>query len=143
VLPDAVTDPFFDRTRTAQQEQLHIIEEGFAPVPVLRVPLASVEPVGRRALATFAKSVYGKADPRAAMHTGDLLRVTRDADSWRLELDLPFGQRGQVDLVRRDGELIVSIGPYRRALVLPDSLRDRQVLDASLHDGTLTVLFDR
>jgi len=56
VLPDAVTDPFFDRARKAQQTQLQVIDEGFSPVPVLRVPLASVEPVGRRALAAFAKT---------------------------------------------------------------------------------------
>ena len=143
VLPDAVTDPFFDRARKAQQTQLQIIDEGFSPVPVLRVPLASVEPVGRRALAAFAKTMYGTVDPRMAMHAGDLLRVSSELDGWRLELDLPFGQRGEVDLVRRDGELIVSIGPYRRALVLPDSLRDRRVRDASLLDGRLTVLFDR
>ena len=142
VLPDEIVDPFFDRTREAQRKQLKIIEEGFAPVPVLRVPLEALEPVGRRALGTFAKAVYGRSDPRAAMHDGDLLRVTRDPNGWRLELDLAFGQRGEVDLVRREGELLLAIGPYRRSLLLPDSLRDRAVRDASLRDGTLTVLFD-
>ena len=143
LLPASVSDPFFDHWRDSQGAQLRIIEEGFAPVPVLRVPLAASEPVGRKALAAFAKVLYGRADPREPMHDGDLLRVRKHDDGWHLELDLPFGRRGEVDLVRREGELVVSIGPYRRSLVLPDSLRDRAVRDASLRDGVLTVVFAR
>ena len=46
LLPDEVTDPWFDRWRAAQAEHLATIEEGFAPVPVLVSPLAPEEPVG-------------------------------------------------------------------------------------------------
>ena len=54
---------------------------------------------------------------------------------------LPFGTRDELSLARRDDELIVSVGPYRRAIVLPDSLRSRQVTDARLTDGELVVEF--
>ena len=33
------------------------------------------------------------------------------------------------------------VGPYRRAIVLPDSLRRRSVVGASLDGGTLAVRF--
>jgi arsenite-transporting ATPase len=58
-----------------------------------------------------------------------------------LVLELPFTERDDVSLVRRGDELHVTVGPYRRALLLPDSLRRRKVVDASVRDDCLTVLF--
>jgi HSP20 family molecular chaperone IbpA len=36
----------------------------------------------------------------------------------------------------------VRVGPYRRAITLPDSLRNREVTDASLKQGRLRVTFE-
>jgi HSP20 family molecular chaperone IbpA len=36
----------------------------------------------------------------------------------------------------------VKVGPYRRAITLPDSLRRRAVVDASLKRGRLRVIFE-
>ena len=45
-------------------------------------------------------------------------------------------------MVGRSGdELLVRVGPYRRAVVLPDSLRKRTVTGATLRAGTLRVSF--
>ena len=42
-----------------------------------------------------------------------------------------------------DGELLVRVGPYRRALVLPDSLKRRAVAGARMVNGRLEVTFAR
>ena len=44
-------------------------------------------------------------------------------------------------LTRKGAELFVSVGPYRRAIVLPDSLARRTVTDAVVTDGRLVVVF--
>ena len=58
-----------------------------------------------------------------------------------LEIDLPFSDRDELELGRTGDELLVRVGPYRRAVVLPDSLRRRQVGAARLRSGRLTVTF--
>ncbi len=63
LLPDDVTDPWFDHWRAAQQVQLAAIREGFAPAPVLVSPLAPEEPVGAKKLKAFAGRLYGRGDP--------------------------------------------------------------------------------
>jgi arsenite-transporting ATPase len=141
LLPAAVQDPWFDQHRAAQVEHLARIEEGFAPVPVLRSDLAPAEPVGVDRLRTFAVGVYGEQDPSAHLHHGEVLEIARDDGRWVLTLRLPFTDRRDVSLVRRGDELIVSVGPYRRALLLPDSLHGRQVVDASVKAGRLRVAF--
>ena len=36
----------------------------------------------------------------------------------------------------------MKVGPYRRAISLPDSLRSRAIADASLKQGRLKVIFE-
>jgi arsenite-transporting ATPase len=42
---------------------------------------------------------------------------------------------------RHDDELLVRVGPHRRAIVLPDSLKRRQVAGAKLEGDWLEVRF--
>ncbi len=141
LLPDAVTDPWFDRWKALQATHLDTIESGFAPLPVLRAELADSEVVGVDQLRRFGDAVYGDQDPAAHLHRGEPMSVTRRGDRWELQLELPFADRDDLELGRRDGELLVRVGPYRRAVVLPDSLRNRPVAAAALRHGQLRVSF--
>jgi arsenite-transporting ATPase len=141
LLPDAVDDPWFDFWKASHAEQLTAIAEGFAPVPILRSELQPSEPIGCAALAGFADALYGDLDPTAVLHEGHPLRVESHDGSRRLIQALPFGSKDELSLARRDDELIISVGPYRRSIVLPDSLRTRKVTDARLEDGELVVEF--
>jgi arsenite-transporting ATPase len=142
LLPDAVADPWFERWKELHVEHLKTIEDSFAPLPVLTVELAPEELVGVAALRGFADSVYGDRDAAAILYTGQPLQITRHAGRTSLSLELPFADRDDLELGRRGDELLVKVGPYRRAITLPDSLRSRAVTDATLNQGRLTVIFD-
>jgi arsenite-transporting ATPase len=58
-----------------------------------------------------------------------------------LRLELPFAEREDLDVGRRDGELLVRVGPHRRAIMLPDSLRRRPVVGATMVSSWLEVSF--
>ena len=141
VLPPAVSDPWFDRWKAIQAEHLDAIDEGFAPLPILRAHLAETEVVGLTALVRLAAELYGDGPPAARLHTGQPLRFDRVDGRRAIVLDLPFAEKGQLDVGRRGSELLITLGPYRRVMTLPDSLVDRPVREAKLRDGTLTVVF--
>jgi arsenite-transporting ATPase len=141
LLPDAVSDPWFDEWKAVQATHLRAIEEGFAPLPVLTAQLAPTEVVGLEALRRFGEALYGEDDPTRARHSARPLTVERVDEGYELALDLPFASREDVDLGRRDDELLVRVGSYRRNLMLPDSLRRRAVAGATLRDDRLVVRF--
>jgi arsenite-transporting ATPase len=141
LLPAKVTDPWFKAWQETHLEHLASIEAGFAPVPVLRAELADDELVGMDRLRDFGAELYRDLDPAAVLHEGETLRVQRRGGWHVLALQLPFADRDEVELGRRDDELLVRVGPHRRALALPDSLRRRAVEDARLVDGWLEVRF--
>jgi arsenite-transporting ATPase len=141
LLPDAVQDPWFKAWREAHAEHLAAIEEGFAPLPVLRADLASDELVGLDRLRAFGADLYDGADPLRACHEGDALEIVRRGAVTVLRLPLPFCDHDELEVGRRDADLLVRVGPYRRAVHLPDSLRRRSVRRAALQGSHLEVEF--
>jgi arsenite-transporting ATPase len=141
VLPAEVSDPWFDGWRAAQAEHLATIEAGFAPVPVLRAELADREVVGVERLADFARTLYAERSAADVLHHGRPFAIEPWGEELVLELSLPFTERDEIDVAVVDGELLVTVGPYRRAILLPDSLRRRDVLGAALAEGVLRVRF--
>jgi arsenite-transporting ATPase len=142
LLPEAVADPWFERWKELHVEHLQTIQDSFSPLPVLTVELAPEELVGLAALRGFGDRVYGDRDAASILYEGQPLRITRRAGRTTLTLDLPFADREDLELGRRGDELLVRVGPYRRAITLPDSLRSRPVKDASLKQGKLKVTFE-
>ena len=76
-----------------------------------------------------------------AWSAGRPLRVDQEGDDLVLTVELPFAERGEVDVSRSGDDLLITLGPHRRSLVLPDSLRRREVGSAALADGALRVVF--
>jgi arsenite/tail-anchored protein-transporting ATPase len=137
LLPDAVTDPWFKAWKEAHAEHLTEIEEGFAPLPILKAELCSEELVGVDRLRAFGQALYGDNDPKAVLHREAPLRL----DGHVLKMHLPFADKDELELARRGDELIVRVGPNRRNLLLPDSLRRRAVTDAHMNGDWLEVSF--
>lgn len=141
LLPEAVSDPWFEAWKRIQKQQLTEIEEAFAPVPVLPAPLAEEELVGVDRLGSFAGLVYGVGVGVEHLHRDEPLRMEARDDTLVLSMHLPFVEHGDVDLARSNGDLLVTVGPHRRAVTLPDSLRRRQVAGARIVAERLEVEF--
>jgi arsenite-transporting ATPase len=141
LLPEAVSDPWFDTWKATHAEHLAAIEAGFAPLPVLKAELAQDELVGLDKLRAFADLLYGDSEAHDVFHRGEPVRIKARGATRVLSLDLPFADKDDLELARRDGELIVRVGPHRRAIVLPDSLRKRQVGRAKMVDDRLEISF--
>jgi len=110
-------------------------------LPVLKAELAQQELIGLDRLREFGTTVYGNADAAAVLFDGEPLRIEKRNGHHVLALQLPFADKDDLELGRRNDELLVRVGPYRRALVLPDSLKRRQVEGATMTGDWLEVTF--
>ena len=141
VLPDVVTDPYFERWREIQAEHLESVEEGFADIDIRHLRLFDEEMVGVDRLRVVGNELFGGADPTERLSEGRPFRVEDDGDNVVMIVGMPFAEHSEVDVMRHEDELFVTVGPYRRSIVLPDSLRRRHVLRAKLAAGELRVTF--
>lgn len=141
LLPAAVSDPWFDDWRAIQATHLETINTAFAPVPIFTAELASSELIGTGALRGLAERIYGGADPASRLADVDPLRIESVGDTLVLSMPLPGATRGELELGRSNGDLLVTVGSHRRAVSLPDSLARREVGGARLEDDRLEVAF--
>jgi arsenite-transporting ATPase len=141
VLPEDVEDPYFERWRKIQQGHLEAVDEGFVGTDVRRLRLFSEEMIGVDRLRTVAEELYGDQDPTARLSSVEPLRVEDVGDDVALIVTVPLADKGDVDVMRHDNEIFLTVGPYRRSIVLPDSLKRRRISAAKLENGELRVTF--
>jgi arsenite-transporting ATPase len=143
VLPEAAGEGEFFRSRyEIQQKYLAQIEANFAPLPLRRAPYYANEVVGLEALSQLAKDCFGEDDPTQVFHTGRLQEVVElDNGGFLLRLPLPFVDSGAVKLRKRGDELFVTVGNFKREMILPTVLAKRRALSGQLIDGSLEIEF--
>lgn len=141
VLPDDVTDPYFDRWRAIQKGHLEVVDEAFADLPRLRLRLFDDEMVGVDRLRRMSGELYGESDPIADFEAISPFRIVERDGGVTMELDVPFVEKADLDVFRKGHELYIQLGPYRRSFILPDALHRREVTRARLDGGTLSVAF--
>lgn len=141
VLPDDVTDPYFDRWRAIQKGHLDVVDEAFADLPRLRLRLFDDEMIGVDRLRRMAGELYGDEDPIAGFHATSPFQIVESDEGVTMELDVPFVEKADLDVFRKGHELYIQLGPYRRSFILPDALHRREVTRAKLDGGRLSVAF--
>jgi len=140
VLPDAVTDAWFQEWRASQARVLEEIDAYFAPVAVKRVPLFTHEVLGRERLEELARALYAEGeDPARVERTEAPYTFTKQDGHYEVKLRLPFAAKGEVGLFKKGDELVVEIGTLRRHIGLPTSMSGLAPTRARLENRILTV----
>jgi arsenite-transporting ATPase len=141
ILPPEVKDVFFAHWHESQARNLELVNSAFAPVPILHTTLYDHEMTGLDNLATMAEELYGERDPVAIFHTTVPQTIKKVNGAYELSLQLPFATKEELGVTRREGDLFVTVGPYKREMSLPRALHNRPVTKAKLDAGTLLVTF--
>ena len=142
LIPDEVQDPFFENWKESQAQNLKLIEECFAPLPVLTAPLFRQEMGGMALLSALAQEMYGTRDPAARFFEGQAHRIRPGENGeYVLSLPLPFVDRKDVELFRERDELTIRVGNQKRNFVLPRALWELEAKEARFSGDMLEINF--
>ena len=125
----------------AQKRGLSEVRHSFDPLPIVIAPYLSHEPVGTDALAALARVCTGAIGDVLTVAPSQGMTVRPDEGGYLLTLPLPLVTAAEVDLKRRDDELLVVVADHRRVLSLPSVLRRCVVTGAVVRNATLRVRF--
>lgn len=142
LIPDTVTDPFFDAWKAQQAKHQVLIHECFDPLPIIQVPLFDSEVGGIESLGLVAQALFGDGDPTSIMFEGRPHWVEPAEEGYDLVIQLPFVGKRDLDLYQQGDELTLRAGSYRRNFVLPRTLWNRSVAGARFANGVLRVHFE-
>jgi len=141
IIPEQVTDPFFQRWKENQKQYRQEIHENFSPLPVKEVPLYSEEMCGLEALDRLKDTLYKDEDPAQVYYHETTVKIVQDKNQYTLELYLPGIPKDHVQLTKTGDELNIRIGNHRRNLVLPQALAALQPSGAKMEDDYLKIKF--
>jgi len=139
LLPDEVSDPYFEKWREAQERHLALIEESFSPVPVFKARLFDREMYGLEALAALAEDVFDDEDPLRVFFQGAAHDIVKSNGGYEVVLNLPLVDKKSVDLSKKGTELLIRIGGYKRNVLLPDSMVSLRAAGAKIEGDKLRV----
>ena len=141
VFPEEVSDGYFAEWRDIQMKYREAIQRAFSPLPIWEVPLFDREVVGPEMLSRMAEALFEERDPMGVYFAGQVQTVEKSRNGYILKIKLPFLRKEEVSLLKRGEELVISIGNFRRDIVLPRTLAGLEVKKARLEEGHLVVSF--
>jgi arsenite-transporting ATPase len=143
ILPESSADSEFYRERRAiQAKYIEMIENNFRPLPIWYAPYYSHEVVGFEALDRLAADCFGESDPGDIFYRGIVQEIVDSGDgNYLLRLPIPFIAKEDVRLRKRGDELFITIGNFKREMILPAVLAKRRAGGGRLRDGFLEITF--
>jgi len=143
LLPPEASSSYMQRWRDIQDRYRQEVQESFAPLPILDLPLFDTEVVGLDMLRRMGKALFQGRDPTDCFYTGPKQRVVEHEAGYALQIPLPMA-RGKVQLTRTSpDELVVHIGNRKHMLSLPHTLASMEIDRAQYKEDTLHISFDR
>ena len=143
VFPRRLQRGYFAEWTQIQSRYREMIQRAFSPLPIWEIPLFNREVVGLEMLERMGRSLFAERDPLRVWMPGPIQTVRKKGEHYFLRVRLPFLKKDEISLLKRGDELVVSIGNYRRDVVLPKALADLAVKRARLEEGHLVVRFGR
>jgi arsenite/tail-anchored protein-transporting ATPase len=142
ILPDEITDPYFDQWKDLQKQNIALIGEAFGELPMLRAPMFNRDVNGLDTLRRLGDALYNDINPAEVMYSGQSQQIiAEEGGGYRLRVPLPFADKTDLDLYRSSDELTLRVGPYRRNIVLPYALWNLEIGDAKFEEAALNIHF--
>lgn len=133
---------FYRQKYEIQQKYLQLIHDNFAPIPIWHAPYYAEEVVGLQALSRLARDCFGEEDPGQIFYHGKVHEFVEQEDgSYLMRIPLPFVSGSDVKLRKRGDELFVTIGNFKREMILPSVLAKRRAGGGELREGMLEITF--
>lgn len=143
ILPDAADEgEFYRKRREIQAHYLQVIEDNFRPLPIWRAPYYAEEVGGIAALTRLAVDCFGNEDPGQIFFTGTLQEIIELGNgAYRMRIPIPFVTGDNVRLRKRGDEMFITIGNFKREMILPMVLAKMKAAGGTLRDGMLEIDF--
>lgn len=143
VIPEmADSGEFIQKRVEVQQKYLKLIKDNFSPLPLWTTPYYADEVVGLEPLSRLAVDCFGDEDPGQIFYRGILQELIELEDGrYLMRLPMPFVRSSDVRLRKRGDEMFITIGSFKREMILPTALAKMKAGTGRLSDGVLEIEF--
>ena len=139
---DDAQGDFYQKKYETQQKYLGMINDNFTPLPIWEAPYYAEEVVGLEMLSRLAQDCFGDEDPGKIFYEGKVHEIIEQPDGgFLMRMPRPFVTGKDVKLRKRGDEMFITIGNFKREMILPTVLAKRRTGGGALADGVLEITF--
>lgn len=141
ILPEAVDNGYFAKWKETQAHYIEQTYQLFSPTPIFKVPMLADQVVGKKQLSNLAKKIYGRFSPEQVLYADTPYAFRKVQDDYFLDIKIPFLTRKEVELSKRNEELIVRVGGFKRHVLLPRNIAAREPSGAKVERDKVVIKF--
>ena len=134
-------DQYLHHLQEIQARYLGEIERDFYPLPILRSRWYDQEMVGLERLRHLAGDLFADRDPSLLFFRGQAQSIEEEGEDFVMRMPLPQVELEKVKLTKRGDELFINIGNFKREMLLPSVLAQRDASGATFVNGVLKIRF--
>jgi arsenite-transporting ATPase len=90
----------------------------------------------------LSDALFDERDAADVLHGTFTQGLVVGRDGASLRLDVPFADKGELQLKKIGTELVVRVGAHKRTMLLPPALAGYRPSGATFEDGALRITFD-
>lgn len=141
IFPRELEGGYLTDWRTRQETYLDLARSFFRPLPILEAPYYREEVLGVERLGRMGRELFAELDPAQVLHQAKPYTFARENGRSRIRLHLPFAAKEELDLSKIGEELIIRIGNFRKAIILPRAFAVLEPESAKLEEDHLIIDF--
>ncbi|WP_369903661.1 ArsA family ATPase [Bacillus manliponensis] len=142
VIPDTVTDAYFQAWKDSQKKYKELIHNSFHPLPIYEAPMFEQEVVGLPMLERVGNALFkDDSNPTDVKFNGRTHYVTKDGNEYIFTLSIPFSDKSELSLNQKGDELLIRAGSIKRNITLPKTLTYLSIQSAKFEDNVLNIRF--
>mgnify|MGYP006290020581 FL=1 len=143
VLSKDLKGDFIQNWIKRQQENIEIIESTFEALELFKIPYLNDELKGIKKLEQISKLLYNGKNPLDTFQQVNSVDLLKEDGHYIFKVYMPFlkDKKRKFDLHQKGMVLIITVGSYKRKLVLPQLLGNKQIVKASYKEDYLQIYF--
>ena len=145
VLPEKISDSFFDKWISTQKEVIEYAETSFYPLPIKTLRLFESELKGMNMLKEGCQELFGGEDPTMIYFVGAPIETIHQDNQLVLKVKAPFVDKDACEVERIGDEAIVKIcsdvGDSVNVIPLPAITHQMSLTKAKILDKELIIYF--
>ena len=141
LFPVELETGYFQKWRRLQQEQMKQLHQSFLNTRILSIRHYENEPIGAARLEEMGKDIYEELDPAAVLSNVNTVTFKKQDGRVVLSIVLPNLDKTDIDVGRKDNDLLINAEGYSRVFSLPDTLAKVEIDQAEYKNNRLNICF--
>jgi len=141
LFPAELENGYFQKWRRLQQDQMKLLRKSFLDTRIFAIKHYANEPIGLTRLEEMGREIYGELNPAKVLSNVNTVAFKKQDGQTVLSITLPNLDKSNLDIGRKENDLLINAGGYSRVFSLPDTLANIAIDTADYEDSRLNIYF--